>query len=61
MLYSIEIREDLEKLNELFSLQNQVKALRVQDKSGKQNFQEDMQKVFKPGTKSIKAVSEDVT
>ena len=38
MLYSIKNREDLEKLNELTSLQNQVKTVRLQEKLGKQNF-----------------------
>ena len=32
MFYSIEDREDLENLNELVSLQDQVKAVRLQDK-----------------------------
>ena len=44
MLYSIKDREELEKLNELVSLQNQVKVDRLQDKLGKQNFHEDMKK-----------------
>ena len=44
MLYSIKIKDDLEKLNELNSLQSQVKTLRLQDKLGKQNFYEDMKK-----------------
>ena len=44
MLFPIEDREDLEKLNELVSLQDQVKVVRLQDKLGKQNFQEDMKK-----------------
>ena len=44
MLYSIKDREDLEKLNELSLLQDQVKAVRLQDKLGKQNFHEDMKK-----------------
>ena len=61
MLYSIKDREDLEKLNELVSLESQVKAVRLQDKLGKQNFHEDMKKVFEPITKSIKDVSEEVT
>ena len=61
MLYSIEDREDLEKLKELVSLENQVKVVRLQDKLGKQNFHEDMKKVFEPVTKSIKDVSEEVT
>ena len=61
MLFAINNRENLENLNELFSLQDQVKAERLQDKFGKQNFHEDMKKVFEPVTKTIKDVSEDVT
>ena len=38
MLYSIGDREDLEKLNESASLQNQPKALRFQDKLREQTF-----------------------
>ena len=38
MLFPIKGREGLEKLNELFSLQDQVKVVRLQDKLGKQNF-----------------------
>ena len=44
MLFPIKDREDLEKLNELFSLQDQVKVVRLQDKLGKENFHEDMKK-----------------
>jgi len=47
MLYPIKNIEDLEKLEELASLQNQVKAVRLQDKLGKQNFHEDMKKSSK--------------
>ena len=61
MLYSIKDREDLEKFNELLSLENQVKLVKLQDKLGKQNFHEDMKKVFEPVTKTIKDVSEEVT
>ena len=61
MLYSIKDREDLEKLNELVSLENQVKFFRLQDKLGKQNFHEDMEKVFEPVTQSNKDVSEEIT
>ena len=46
MLYSIKDREDLENLEELVSLENQVKAVRLQDKLGKRNFHEDMKKLF---------------
>ena len=61
MLFAIKNREDLENLNELVSLQDQVKAVRLQDKLGKQNFHEDMKKVFESVTKLIKDVSQDVT
>ena len=61
MLYSIKDREDLESLNELASLQDQVKAVRLQDKLGKQNFHEDMKKVFEPVTKSLENSSQDIT
>ena len=61
MLYSIKIREDLENLNELVSLQNQVKVVKLQDKLGEQNFHEDMKKVFEPVTKSLENTSENLT
>ena len=61
MLYSIKDREDLEKLNEVVSLQDQVKVVRLQDKLGKQNFHEDMKKVFEPVTKSLENNSENLT
>ena len=61
MLFAINNGEDLENLSDLASLQDQVKAVRLQDKLGKQKFHEDMKKVFQPVTKTIKDVSEDVT
>ena len=61
MLFPIKDREDLEKLNELTSLQNEVKAVRLQDKLGKQNSHEDMKKVFEPVTKSLESTSQDIT
>ena len=61
MLYSIKDREDLENLNDLVSLQDQVKTVRSQDKLGKQNFHEDMKKVFEPITKSLENTSQDIT
>ena len=61
MLYSIKDREDLEKLEELVSLQNQVKVGKLQDKLGEQNFHEDMKKVFEPVTKSLENTSENIT
>ena len=47
----------MEKLNKLVTLQNQVKAVRLQDKLGKQSFHEDMKKVFDPVTDIIKNTS----
>ena len=61
MLYSIKDREDLENLQELASLQDQVKVVRLQDKLGKQNFHEDMKKVFEPVTESLQNTSENLT
>ena len=61
MLYSNKDREDLEKLNELASLQDQVKVVQLQDKLGKQNFHEDMKNVFEPVTKSLANASENIT
>ena len=48
-------------MNKLASLQDQVKAVRLQNELGKQKFHEDMKKVFKPVTRTFKDVSEDVT
>ena len=61
MIYSFGKRVDLEKLDELVSLQKQVKASRLQDKPGKQNVHKDTKKLIKPVTKSFKGVSQDVT
>ena len=61
MLCSIKDREDLENLNELVSLEDQVKVVRLQDKLGKQKFHEDMKKVFEPVTKSLENTSEILT
>ena len=61
MLYSIKDREDLENLNKLVSLQDQVKAVRLQDKVGKQNFHEDTKKIIEPVTESFESTSQDIT
>ena len=61
MLFAVNNREDIQNLNELASLQDQVKAVRLQDKLGKQNFHEDMKKVFEPITKSLENTSQDIT
>ena len=51
----------MEKLEELVSLQKQVKVIRLQDKLGDQNFHEDMKKFFEPVTKALENISEDIT
>ena len=61
MLFPINNMEDLQKLDEAVSLQNQVKVVRLQGKLGKQNFHEDMKEVFEPFTKSIQKTSENLT
>ena len=61
MLYAIKNNDDLENLNELVSLQSQVKAGRLQDKLGKQKFHEDMKKVFELVNKSLENTSQDIT
>ena len=61
MLYPIKNREDLKTLNELVSLESQVKSVRLQDKIGIQNFHENLKKVSEPVTKTFKDVTEEVT
>ena len=51
----------MENLEELVSLENQVKRVRLQEKLGKQNFHEDMKKVFEPVTNSLEQTSQDIT
>ena len=61
MFHSIEDREDLKNLEELVSLENQVKVIKLPDKLGKQNFHEILKKVFEPVTKSLENTSENLT
>ena len=61
MMFPIRNVEDLQKLNESVSLQNQVKSVRLQDKLGKQNFHEGMEEVFEPLTDTLKKTSEIIT
>ena len=53
--------EDLQKLNEAISLQNQVHEVRLQDRLGEQNYHEDSKKLFKPMTDVLKNTSENIT
>ena len=57
MLCSIKNIEDFEILNKLVSLESQINSVRLQDKLGKQNFHEDMKKVYEPVTKFFEDVS----
>ena len=61
MSYANKSNDDLENLNELVSLESQVKAVRLQDKIGEQNFHESWKKVFEPVTKSLENNSENLT
>ena len=61
MMFPIRNVEDLQKLNEAVSLQAQVQEVRLKDKLGKQNFHENMEKVFGPITQSIEKTSENIT
>ena len=60
MLYSTINRGDLEKLEELGSLQSPIEDLRLRDKLGKQNFHGDMKKYYEPLTGTIKETSRDI-
>ena len=61
MLFPIRNVEDLQNLNEAVSLQNQVKVVKLQDKLGKQNFHENMEKLFEAFTDTPKQTSENIS
>ena len=61
MLFSIKDREDLEKIEELDSLQNQVKAARLQDMLDKHDFDQGMKNVIEPVTDTINDTSKKST
>ena len=54
MLYPTKNKEELEKLEELASLQSQLKAVKVQGKLGKQNFPEDVKKYLNQSINHLK-------
>ena len=60
MMFSIRNVEDLQNLNEAVLLQNQVKAVRLQDKLGEQNYHEDAKNIFKQKTNAIKDTSDNL-
>ena len=51
----------MRNLEKLASLQNQVKASRLQDNLGKQKIHEDMTEEFETPAKTIRDVLDDVT
>ena len=61
MLYTIYNKGDLEKLNEFVSLESQVKAVRLQEKLGEQNYHQNAGKFYKPLTDTIKDTAESLT
>ena len=48
----------MEELEELATLQNHVKKLRLQDKLGKQNFHEDLKKLFEQFTDTVEQTAQ---
>ena len=61
MLYSNKNIECLKDLNELVTLQDQVKAVKLQDKLGEHNCHQKTGKMFEPVTKSIENTSQNIT
>ena len=53
-MYSIHNRDDLEKLKKLQETKSSLKAERLKEKLGKQDFQYDMEEVFEPVTENQK-------
>ena len=53
--------EDLQNLNKAVSLQFQVKAVKLQDKLGEQNYHQNAENSYKPVTDTIKKTSENLT
>ena len=50
MMFPTRNVEDLQKLNDAVSLESQVKVVRLQDKVGEQNYQQNAEKLYKPVT-----------
>ena len=60
-MHTIKIIENLKNLNELVSLQDQVKAVGLQDKLGEQNYHQESEKLFEPVSKTLEKTSQDKT
>ena len=61
MLYVFKNTDDLKDINELVSLQYQIKAVRLQDKLDEQNYHQKSEKLFEPVTKSLEETSRNIT
>ena len=61
MLYQIKKRDNLEKIEKLALLQNQVNNVRLQEKLGKQDFEEDLTKSLEPFSNTIKNTSGNIS
>ena len=61
MLFSNKDREDFQNLEELVTLDSRVKAIKLQDRLGKQVFFEDSKKVFGRVTKSFENTTQVIT
>ena len=61
MFFSIKNGECFGNLEEVASLQSQVKGLRLQDKLGEQSYQDDMKKLQEPLFVTYKKTSESLT
>ena len=61
MPYSVKNIEELEDLNELVLLHEQVIQVRLQDKLVKQNFHENVKKIYESLTDTIENTSRDIS
>ena len=57
-MYSIHNRDDLEKFKKLQETKSSLKAERIKEKLGKQDFHYDMEEVFEPVTFKQQELSE---
>ena len=60
MLSSTKSIDDLKNLKKLVSLQNQVRAVRLQYNLGKQNFHESIKEINEPLSDTIKDTSRGI-
>ena len=60
-MFPIKEKEDFQKLNKLLSLKGQVRAVRLQDKLGEQNYHQNAEKLHKPLIDTSKDTAENLT